>query len=500
MCILNYTQINFIKSEHTMNKTIILGASGYIGLRLAKKLKKENHELHLFNRNKSKIAWLENDIVTTYDIEFTEKNREKLEAIFKDTDTLYYLIHSMSEGNSEFEHKDIELARLIANIAKKGAVKKIVYLGGLGNDEDNLSKHLQSRQDTGKVLAEIFDNVKEYRAGIIIGAGSSSFEIVRTLATKLPFIPVFWKYEGLCQPIFVDDVISILINEKHNIHTDNKILEIGCSEQITYANLVKKYAEEVLGRPLKIIKFRFLEKIISPKIIGKIISLMTGQPKELVVPLIYGVKNDAIVTQKEKHKKMVKLDVALKLAAKRDRAGQILSVWDFPTNLSQYKKTEEKVFRTQEKEGLLYEEVHAIIKSPTKVFEEIQTIGGSKGYWSTPLLWRIRGYIDRIFGGLGINEHYQKADKDLHAGDRIDFWTIEYISDTNQEKVLRLRSEMKTPGGAWLQFSIINKDFYLRAFFEPSGILGYLYWYSLYPIHKFIFKMMVRNIIKKDSY
>ncbi|MCF6245150.1 MAG: SDR family oxidoreductase [Sulfurovum sp.] len=483
-----------------MRKTIILGASGYIGLRLSKKLKKENHELHLFNRNRNKISWLETSTVTAYDIEFTEKNRKTLGNIFKDADTLYYLIHSMSEGNTEFEHKDITLAKLIANICKESGVKKIVYLGGLGSSEDTLSKHLQSRQDTGRTLAENFHNVKEYRAGIIIGAGSSSFEIIRTLATKLPFIPVFWKYEGLCQPIFADDVISILKNEKYNIHTDNKILEIGCDEQITYSDLVKKYAIEVIDRPLKIIKFPFLEKIITPKVIGKIISVMTGQPKELVIPLIYGVKNDAIVTQRKKQKKMMKLDIALKLAAKRDRAGQILSVWDFPTNLSQYQKTETRIFNTQEKEGLLYEEVHAVIKSPSKIFEEIQTIGGAKGYWSTPLLWKIRGYIDRLFGGLGINSHYKKSNDELHTGDRIDFWTVAYINDTSHEKVLRLRSEMKTPGEAWLQFSIINKDFYLRAFFEPAGILGYLYWYSLYPIHKFIFKMMVKNIIKKASY
>ena len=483
-----------------MHKTVILGASGYIGLRLSKKLKKENHELHLFNRNRDKIAWLETSTVTAYDIEFAEENREKLENIFKNADTLYYLIHSMSEGNAEFEQKDIKLAKLIANISKNSGVKKIVYLGGLGSSDETLSKHLQSRQDTGRALAENFHNVKEYRAGIIIGAGSSSFEIIRTLATKLPFIPVFWSHEGLCQPIFADDVISILKNEKYNLHTDNKILEIGCTEQITYANLVKKYSEEILGRPLKIIKFTFLEKIMTPKIIGKIISIMTGQPKELVIPLIYGVRNDAIITQKEKQKKMIKLHVALKLAAKRDRAGQILSVWDFPTNLSHYNKKVEKVFNTQEKEGLLYEEVHAVIKSPNKIFEEIQTIGGAKGYWSTPFLWKIRGYIDRILGGLGMNKHYKKADKNLHVGDRIDFWTVAYFKNSKEEKVLRLRSEMKTPGEAWLQFSIIDKDFYLRAFFEPSGIFGYLYWYSLYPIHKFIFKMMVKNIIKKDSY
>ena len=305
----------------------------------------------------------------------------------------------------------------------------------------------------------------------------------------------------MCEPIFVDNVINILKNEKNNKHVDNIIIEIGCGEKITYSNLVKKYSNEVIDRKIKVIKLPFLEKIFRPNIIGRIIAIMTGQPKELVIPLIYGVKNDAIVNKITKRKKMVKLDVALKLAAKREREGQILSVWDFPTNLSQFKECpKNKIFGTKEKEGLLYEEVKVKIHSPKKIFSEVQKIGGEHGYWSIPILWIIRGYIDRLFGGLGLNRYYLDKERKLNAGDRIDFWVVEYIKDENKEKVLRLRSEMKTPGEAWLQFSIVNNVFVLRAFFEPSGIFGYLYWYSLYPIHKFIFKQMVRNIIKKDSY
>lgn len=483
-----------------MKKVIILGASGYIGLRLAKKLKEKDIELHLFNRNKEKISWIENDKTSVYDLELSDDNSSELNKIFNNADIVYYLIHSMSEKDKEFENKDIRLAEFVSKLSSTNNVKKIVYLGGLGNSDISLSKHLQSRQDTGTALIKYFNNVKEYRAGIIIGAGSSSFEIVRTLANKLPFIPVFWKTEGLCEPIFVDDVINLLKTELNNKYVDNKIFEIGCGEKITYSDLVKKYSNEVIDRNIKVIKFSFLEKVISPKLIGLIISMMTGQPKELIVPLIYGVKNDAIVNRSIKRKKMVRLDVALKLAAKRERSGQILSVWDFPSNLSHFKECKKKIFGTKEKEGLLYEEVMTTVKSPRKIFEEIQSIGGEKGYWSVPLLWSIRGYIDRLFGGLGLNKYYHKKDEELHNGDRIDFWVVEYISDTPEEKVLRLRAEMKTPGEAWLQFSIVKNRFYLRAFFEPNGILGYLYWYSLYPIHKFIFKIMVKNIMLKDSY
>ena len=484
-----------------MKKIIILGASGYIGLRLAKKLKNDGHiELHLFNRNKDKISWIENKETFVYDTILNEENKNELSKVFLDADIIYYLIHSMSEENEEFENKDIQLASLISKIATESNVKKIVYLGGLGNTDTSLSKHLKSRQDTGKELKKNHRNVKEYRAGIIIGAGSSSFEIVRTLANKLPFIPVFWEKEGLCEPIFVDDVISLLKSEVKNKYIDNMTFEIGCKEKITYSNLVKKYANEIIDRKIFIINLTFLDRIFSPKVIGKIISIMTGQPKELVVPLIYGVKNDAIVNTYIKQKKMTRLDIALKLAAKRDRAGQILSVWDFPSNLSQFKNCKQKIFGTQEKEGLLYEEVATKINSPMQIFEEVQSIGGEKGYWSIPILWKIRGYIDRIFGGLGLNKYYSKRNEDLHMGDRIDFWVVEYIVNKPNEKVLRLKSEMKTPGDAWLQFSIINNKFYLRAFFEPDGIFGYLYWYSLYPIHKFIFKQMVRNIVKKDTH
>jgi len=484
-----------------VKKIIILGASGYIGLRLSKKLSKFNDiELKLFNRNREKISWIESDRVSVYDTELNDSNKEELSAIFKNADIVYYLIHSMSENNKEFENKDIELAEFVSKLSTENKVKKIVYLGGLGNSDISLSKHLKSRQDTGKTLKKYFNNVKEYRAGIIIGAGSSSFEIVRTLANKLPFIPVFWKKEGLCEPIFVDDVISLLKTEMNNKYVDNMTFEIGCGEKITYSNLVKMYSNEIIDRNISVLKMPFLENIIKPSLIGRIISIMTGQPKELIVPLIYGVKNDAIVNKYMKKKKMTRLDISLKLAAKRDRSGQILSVWDFPSNLSNFKDCKHKIFGTKEKEGLLYEEVVVNVKSPKKIFEEVQSIGGEKGYWSTPLLWKIRGYIDRAFGGLGLNKYYSKSDDDLHAGDRIDFWVVEYISDKQDEKVLRLRSEMKTPGEAWLQFSIINNKFYLRAFFEPDGIFGYLYWYSLYPIHKFIFKIMVKNIIKKDIY
>jgi len=477
-------------------KIIILGASGYIGLRLAKKLRAQGHELHLFNRNKLKLQWLENKNVCTYDIPIDEDNRDDLSPIFKDADVVYHLIHSMSEEVSgSFHEKDIQIANFVSNISEQSNVKQIVYLGGLGNANENLSTHLESRQATGFTLSKGKTPVLELRAGVIIGAGSSSFEIVRTLATKLPFIPVVWEKEGLVEPIFVDNVLNYLCSVLDNLGR-NEILEIGCGETITYAKLVQKFAKENLNRNIKILKLPFLEKIISPKLIGLVISFMTGQHRTLIIPLIYGVKNDAVVENRDINcKKVVNLELSLKLASHRERKGAVISSWDFPSNISHLAKSNKTFFTTKEKDGLLFEENWSNVENPEAVFNEIKKIGGSYGYWSPMLLWKARGIIDRMFGGPGLSSCY-KYNGDIHVGSRIDFWTVEYFKETSNHRELRLRAEMKTPGEAWLQFTIDkNKQFYLRAFFEPRGILGYVYWYSLYIIHKFIFKQMVSKII-----
>jgi hypothetical protein len=244
---------------------------------------------------------------------------------------------------------------------------------------------------------------------------------------------------------------------------------------------------------------------------------MTGQPKQLIIPLIYGVKNDAIVTSEHKLEnvvgkcdllnRIVSLDLAFKLAADREHKGKVISVWDMPSNLSKLEKHERKVFATQEREGLLYEERHIVIDKSDKdlVFQEILNIGTKEsGYWSPYWMWKIRGILDKLFGGPGVDNVVGIDRNNLHIGDRIDFWSIEEFKSTRKQKELRLRAEMKTPGEAWLQFKIILniecKDryiVYLRAFFEPKGIWGYIYWYSLYIVHKFIFSMMLKNIMKK---
>jgi uncharacterized protein YbjT (DUF2867 family) len=504
-----------------LKKIIILGASGYIGQRLIKKFlqdENEEYELHLFSRNKRKLSHLRKNNCHIHDITLKEDNNNQIIKIFKEADALYYFIHSMSEeDNDDFLKQEKELSSFISNISTKAKVKKIIYLGGLGREDENLSTHLKSRQITGNELRKNHNNVIEFRAGVIIGAGGSSFEIIRTLATKLPFIPVFFKEEGKCEAIFIDNVISYLKKSFKSSAYNNKILEIGNNEQMTYSELVQNYAKEVLNKKLFIINLSFLSFLIKPSLIGAIISFMTGQHKKLILPLIQGVSNNAVVTSKysalnilsqdNNINRIVPLRLSFKLASDREDKGKILSVWDTPKNLSNLENKTKSFFTTQKKEGLLYEEKYKVIdKDKTEaIFEEIKKIGQKgTGYWSPYFLWYSRGIIDKLVGGSGLCNHRAINRDDLHTGDRIDFWTIEELKDKKNTKELRLIAEMKTPGFAWLQFKIVpnienpkTSIFYLRAYFEPKGIWGYLYWYSLYVIHKFIFRTMINNILKK---
>lgn len=504
-----------------MKKIIILGASGYIGQRLIKKFlqdKNNEYELHLFSRNKRKLSHLNKENCRIHDMPLEEDNQEKIIEIFKEADVLYYLIHSMSEeDNNDFLNQEKKLSSFISNISNKAGINKIIYLGGLGKEDENLSTHLKSRQITGEELRKNHKNVIELRAGVIIGGGGSSFEIIRTLATKLPFIPVFFKNEGKCEAIFVDNVISYLKKAFLCSAYNNKILELGNGEQKTYSELVQNYAQEVLNKKLFIVNLSFLSSIIKPNLIGTVIAFMTGQHKKLILPLIQGVSNNAVVTDKYNISKIIKsnddinrivpLSLSFKLASDREDKGKILSVWDTPYNLSNLENKTKVFYSTQKKEGLLYEEKYRVVDKQDidKIFSEIKKIGKKgTGYWSPYFLWYVRGFIDKIVGGSGLCRHRYIDRNNLHVGDKIDFWTIEEYKDDRNVKELRLIAEMKTPGLAWLQFKIVpnienpkTSIFYLRAYFEPKGIWGYLYWYSLYIIHKFIFRTMINNILKK---
>jgi len=520
----------------------IFGSSGYIGLRLSHILNNNNNikTLKLFNRNKRKVLHLLNNKTQGFDYEINLDNKEKLINDLKNVDVVFYLIHSMYEKNN-FSEVDNQLATIVAESSTKAKVKKIIYLGGLGLEETGdskiLSNHLSSRQETGDFLREYHSNIVEFRAGIIIGGGSSSFEIIRTLGLKLPFVPLLWKNEGLVEPIFVDNVISYLLMAIENKDFDNNILEIGCGESVSYTDIVCLYSKIKERKLFKIPLFPF-EKIITDNILGRIIAFMSSLPPALVTPLLGGVKNKAISKNYKIESilgycpfKPISLKKSLEIASKREESEHVQSVWDLPSSMSSIKKMKHKEngmpFSTASKSinGLMFEEesveiseliplfksdfsheksnihINTLIKN--ELFAEIKKIGGSHGYWSPSFLWKIRATIDKLIGGIGFRK-YRRDSNSIRCGDRIDFWSVEKFTDHECYKELRLKAEMKAPGEAWLRFIILKEKgceketFKLQALFDPNGISGYFYWYSLFFVHKYIFKTMLKNIIKNS--
>ena len=503
----------------------VFGPTGYIGTKMVIELYNLGHQLSLFSRQIRKLSFLQDDCVLLHSTEpriciieqFLEAQYlEQLTHNLQGVDIVYYLVHSLNAHDGNFRNMDNDLADLVAKAATTVGVQQIIYLGGLGIDalESPLSHHLKSRQETADHLRMHHRCVTEFRAGVIIGAGSASFEIIRNLGTKLPFLPQLPGVEGKCQPIFVDDVISYLIHAIENEKYYNQIAEIGSDDVFSYSQMLQKFSLTVHNKKLRYLPLPIVNRLLSPPVIAWFAARMTSLPYVLIEPLIEGMNSLAII-----HDYPVKLidsnppvepknfEESAKIAIKRLETGVMDSIWSIPYELSVLNAKHKKqflYFNSKEIEGMLYEEYSEIINSNEvdAVFETIKSIGGSTGYYSPRWLWEVRGIIDRLLGGTGLVP-YKRNSSLLRVGTRIDFWVVTFYKNKHNEKILRLKANMLTPGSAWLQFVIKHPDaddkavFTLRAYFEPSGVWGYLYWYSLYFIHKFIFKEMVKNILKE---
>jgi len=504
----------------------IFGPTGYIGTKLIRDLYNEGHKLTLFSRSIRKLDYLQNDCMLLRGIEpniciveqFLEEEYYKdIVASLQGVDAVYYLVHSLYiDEKSNFLNKDNQLASLIAKASTEAGVKQIIYLGGLGVDKPKapISKHLLSRQDTANYLRANHNCVTEFRAGVIIGAGSSSFEIIRSLGNKLPLLPKLPGIEGQCQPILVDNVVDYLIHSLSNPKYFNQIAEIGSKDVLTYPKMIEIFASKIRGVELTTLPLPIINKILTPSILSYIISHMTNMPYLLIERLLEGMHSYAIVSNHpveaidpDNPIELKSFEESLKIATERMEDAMFQSVWSIPYELSVLNanhKTQFLNLSSKEIEGMLFEKYSEKIEIQEmyQVFETIKTIGGTTGYFSPRWMWEIRGFFDKLLGGRGLSP-YRSHPSLLRVGDRIDFWVVSFYKNWATNKVLRLKADMKTPGDAWLQFEIQSSPkndeaiFTLSAYFEPSGIAGYIYWYGLYFIHKFIFKYMVKEILKE---
>jgi len=463
---------------------LLTGANGYIGRRLKHRLLKESSvNLRLFVTHQQTLNVQER-------VEIVQGNTfdtQSLDRALEGTETAYYLIHSMASHN--YRELDRKSAQNFLDACIKAGVKRIIYLGGLG-EKKSASEHLLSRIETGEILSSRPDVIQTvwFRAGVIIGSGSASFEIIRHLVEKLPFMITPKWVNTLCQPISQSDVIEYLTLAATLTSTQNIMIDIG-SETMSYKDLLLGYADAVgLERTLIPIPF------FTPKLSSYWLTLMTPVPYSIASALIEGLKSEVLLTNDNAIKLFptvhpLSYREAVNATVEEIKTAQVLSRWSDASGEAwetDHSNLADAVFI--DRQIIPLDDVSA-----QKVFETFCSVGGKNGWFGFDWLWETRGLIDKLFGGYGISRGRRDPNV-VRVGDSIDFWKVVDIQDNQR---LLLFAQMKLPGKAWLEFLIKDGQLYQSAYFYPQGLAGRLYWYALLPFHFFVFKGMANNLIKK---
>ncbi len=474
---------------------LVTGATGYVGGRLVPRLLEAGYRVRVMARDRHRLEgrpWSDQVEVVEGDV----LKPETLPAVMAGVTAAYYMIHSMQKalpGSGDFHQRDLQAARNFGAAARAAGVQRIVYLGGLGDPEADLSQHLRSRQETGAALREAGVPVTEFRAAVIVGSGSASFEMIRNLAERLPLmICPQWVYTKV-QPIAIRNVLDYLVATLEVPESAGQVVEIGGTEVLTYGEMMLGYAAE---RGLK--RFLIPVPVLTPRLSSYWVHWVTPIPAEIARPLIEGLRNEVVVRDDKALRlfpgiELLDYRTAVNRALAKLDAGEVETAWSDALVTSQG-DIPPVTFTVQD--GMMIERRQLLVDAPSaSVFEAFTSVGGERGWPSFNWAWQLRGIMDRLVGGAGFRRGRRDPD-DLRMGDALDFWRVEAVE---QDSLLRLRAEMKVPGRAWLQFEAKPQAdgrtlLVQTAFFAPKGLSGLLYWYSLYPIHGFIFQSMIENL------
>jgi uncharacterized protein YbjT (DUF2867 family) len=481
-----------------LKRILVTGATGYVGGRLVPRLLAEGVTVRVLARQSSTLqgrSWLERIEVVQGDA----NDPEGLTAAMHGMDAGFYLIHGMS-GGADFRQRDLSMARNFGQAAHRAGLRRIVYLGALGGDsESNLSEHLRSRHEVGKVLAESGVPVVEFRAAVVVGSGSAAFEMMRYPVEGLPILLCPSWVVTRIQPISVRDVREYLIaslslsDDQVGVHLT---IEIGGTQVLSYLDMMRGYAD-VRGLRRVMITVPFLR----PTIYANFLHWVTPIPRPLVLALIEGMRNEVIVHDDCAVRLFPNIHpqdyiTSLKRALMRIAADEVETSWSD----AQVSATSDAIPVTFTfREGLLLEERQLqTAASPEIIYRTFTGLGGKRGWLHANWIWLVRGMIDNLVGGVGFRRGRRHPD-DLRVGDALDFWRVEALEPG---RLMRLRAEMKVPGQAWLQFEIFPQTMQSNlliqtAFFEPKGLPGLMYWYVLYPIHRWMFSKLIKKIVLK---
>jgi uncharacterized protein YbjT (DUF2867 family) len=466
-------------------RILVTGATGYIGGRLVPRLLGKGHAVRCLARNPSRLAshpWPGVEIVAG-NLADPKDARRALQGI----DIAYYLVHSMAGGHAFWE-RDRQMALDFGAAAAAAGVRRIIYLGGLGDPAEVESRHLVSRQEVGKCLAAAGVPVLEFRAAVIVGSGSASFEIIRHLTERLPVMITPPWVNTRCQPIGIRSVMNYLLEALD--HPDaSGIFEIGGEDVLNYKEMMLRYAR-IRGLRRWILSL----PVPMPELSSVWIDLLTPIPSGIARPLVESLQTEVIVRDNRARRtfsvRPTGYDDAVRLALARLASDEVETTW--ASSLSSLSPDQPEVDALRSFEGMLLDSRRRRVRAtPEQIFEAICSLGGDEGWPAGNFLWQLRGLMDRMIGGTGMRRGRRRP-HELVVGDPIDFWRVEALESP---RLLRLRAEMKLPGRAWLQFEVQPDADGSRveqtAFFEPDGLPGYLYWYAVLPLHRFVFPGLI---------
>ena len=470
-------------------KILLTGSTGYIAQRLLPVLLANRHEVVccVRDRNRFNFEKYNSPSISVIEVDFLKP--ETLRAIPVDIDAAYYLIHSMSTSIGDFEKMEEASAINFRDYIQQSKASQVIFLSGIINEE-NLSKHLSSRRNVEWILASGSYSLTTLRAGIIIGSGSASFEIIRDLVEKLPVMIAPRWLNTVSQPIAIRNVIEFLSGVLLNKNTFNKSYDIGGPDIMTYKQMLLKFAEV---RRLRL--WIGIVPVMTPKLSSYWLFFITSTSYSLAQKLVDSMKVEVICKENDLKGMLgiipVSYEDAIKEAFERIELNQVPSSWkDALTSSTLYDGISK--YAEVPVHGCFLDYRKRLIPHPEKALLKIWSIGGKNGWYYGDWLWIIRGFIDKLFGGVGLRRG-RKNQTEISPGEALDFWRV-LIADRRAKRLL-LFAEMKLPGEAWLEFRIDDQNIlHQTATFRPLGLWGRLYWYSVLPFHGFIFRGMIKNI------